>query len=165
MKHILLLRAINLGKFNKVPMLELKDLLISMDYKNVKTLLQSGNIFIETDTFDKAFCELKLKEKFGFEIPIIMTDNESLIRLSKHKQFKENSMIIFTNVKIDNEMIELLKQEVQEEFVIIDQCILINYHKSYHVSKYTNNWFERKLKQPTTMRNRNTVLKMIESFQ
>lgn len=164
-KLILLLRAINLGKVNKVLMSELKLHLTEMGYINVKTLLQSGNVSIETEHFNHAECVAKLSVKFGFDIPVIITTHETLLSLCQHDLFKENSMVIFTNQKIDNDMIELFSRELTDEHVVLDQCILINYSTSYHKTKFNNNWFERKLKYKTTIRNRNTVLKMIESFR
>lgn len=48
MKYIAFLRGINVGK-HKVPMAELKSLLENMGFKNVITLLNSGNVILEAD--------------------------------------------------------------------------------------------------------------------
>lgn len=165
MKIILLLRAINLGKLNKVPMHDLKQYLIELGYRDVRTLLQSGNVSVETDRIDINALEIKLKDHYGFNIPIIMTNHLELIKLSKQPYFKENTMIIFTNHVISENEIMDLKQLVTDEFEVFNQCIIINYSTSYHETKFNNNWFERKLNINTTIRNRNTVLKMIESFK
>ena len=44
MKHIALLRAINLAGVNKVGMADLRDLLASLGFPDAQTLLNSGNI-------------------------------------------------------------------------------------------------------------------------
>ncbi len=165
MKLILLLRAINLGKINRVSMHELKIELINMGFSNIKTLLQSGNVYIESDSFNHEECRARLSSIFGFDMPIIVTNYETLLKLSKNELFKENTMIIFTNEMIDEETIDLLNNEVSEEFRVIDQCILINYTQAYQKTKFNNSWFERKLRSKTTIRNHRTVLKMIESFK
>lgn len=165
MKMILLLRAINLGKINKVPMLDLKNYLTELGFINVKTLLQSGNIYVESDKLDLSDLENKLSARYGFKIPIIVTDISNLIHLSEHISFKENSMVIFTNQVITENQINQLRLEITEEFNVFHQCIIINYSTSYHLTKFNNNWFERRLKTNTTIRNRNTVLKMIDSFK
>lgn len=165
MKLILLLRAINLGKLNKVPMLDLKLYLTEVGFSNVKTLLQSGNIYVETDEFDISDLGNKLSDRYGFKIPIILTDINQIIKISEHPNFKENSMVVFTNKTITEDQINQLKLEITEEFDILHQCIIINYSTSFHLTKFNNTWFERRLKTNTTIRNRNTVLKMIESFK
>lgn len=165
MKIILLLRAINLGKLNKVPMQDLKSYLTELGFQDVRTLLQSGNVSVETVEFDKNDLELKLSERYGFKIPLITTSIDKLNRISEHPNFKDNSMVIFTNHILNETEINLLEQEVTEEIKVLDQCIVINYTTSFHLTKFNNNWFERKLKINTTIRNRNTVLKMIQSFK
>jgi uncharacterized protein (DUF1697 family) len=42
-KHIALLRAVNLAGFNKVSMADLKALLVGLGFNDAQTLLQSGN--------------------------------------------------------------------------------------------------------------------------
>ena len=44
MKHVALLRAVNLAGYNKVGMADLKALLIGLGFEDAQTLLQSGNI-------------------------------------------------------------------------------------------------------------------------
>jgi len=165
MNVILLLRAINLGKLNKVPMLDLKTYLSELGYLDVHTLLQSGNVSVDTDKIDINDLENKLSERYGFKIPIILTSYEMLIKITEQTNFKENSMVVFTNHRITDNENKQLVQDITEEFQVFDQCIIINYTSSYHMTKFNNNWFERKLKINTTIRNRNTVLKMIESFK
>jgi uncharacterized protein (DUF1697 family) len=165
MKYILLLRAVNLGKLNKVPMQDLKHYLSELGFRNVQTLLQSGNVSLETEMLNRNDLELKLSERYGFKLPIILTNVSQLTLLSEHPMFKENSMVVFMNDILTNDNINQLKQDITEEFYHLNQCILINYSTSYHETKFNNNWFERKLKTNTTIRNRNTVLKMIESFK
>lgn len=49
MKYIVLLRGINISGKNKVPMNDLKKYLENLGYTNVKTLLNSGNVILETN--------------------------------------------------------------------------------------------------------------------
>jgi len=93
MKLILLLRAINLGKINKVPMLDLKHYLTELGFINVKTLLQSGNVYVESDKLEISDLENKLVERYGFNIPVILTDLNQLIKISELHDFKDNTMV------------------------------------------------------------------------
>lgn len=47
-KYLALLRAVNVGGHNIIKMDDLKNLFISLGYKNVETLIQSGNVIFET---------------------------------------------------------------------------------------------------------------------
>jgi uncharacterized protein (DUF1697 family) len=59
MKYIAFLRGINVGGHNKIKMEDLKKLFISLGYKNVKTVIQSGNVIFETS--DKSIKSITLK--------------------------------------------------------------------------------------------------------
>jgi uncharacterized protein (DUF1697 family) len=45
--HLAFLRGINVGGKNLIAMADLRALLESLEFKNVKTLLQSGNILFD----------------------------------------------------------------------------------------------------------------------
>ena len=65
MKHIALLRAINLAGVNKVGMADLRDLLAGLGFPDAKTLLNSGNIVFDggnktTAALEQAFQARKL---------------------------------------------------------------------------------------------------------
>ena len=47
--YILLLRGINVGGHNLIPMKALTALLTGLGFKNVKTYIQSGNVVLQSD--------------------------------------------------------------------------------------------------------------------
>ena len=47
--YIVLLRGINVGGKNKVPMSELKNCLEELGFSNVSTYIASGNVILESD--------------------------------------------------------------------------------------------------------------------
>ncbi len=68
-KYVAFLRGINVGGHHKVPMAELRTLLEDMEFREVKTLLASGNVILETTranskTLSKKI-EKRLEDKFG----------------------------------------------------------------------------------------------------
>ena len=73
-KYIVLLRGINVSGKNKLPMAELRDLLKNLDFQNVQTYIQSGNIILDSDEGKSLICN-KIKEgiqdKFGYDVPVI----------------------------------------------------------------------------------------------
>ncbi|HTY81366.1 MAG TPA: DUF1697 domain-containing protein [Dehalococcoidales bacterium] len=67
MKYVALLRGINVGGKNKVPMAVLKKCLEELGFANVSTYIASGNVFLESDRPTdeiKAMLERALLENF-----------------------------------------------------------------------------------------------------
>jgi uncharacterized protein (DUF1697 family) len=70
--HLAFLRGINVGGKNLIAMAELRALLESLDFANVKTLLQSGNIVFDggrkTGAALEKFLEAESSKKFGRDV-------------------------------------------------------------------------------------------------
>lgn len=49
MRYVLLLRGINVGGKNKIAMAELRQQVEGLGYKDVRTYINSGNLFFNTD--------------------------------------------------------------------------------------------------------------------
>jgi uncharacterized protein (DUF1697 family) len=79
-RRILLLRGINLGARNRIPMPELRELLETAGYDNVRTYVQSGNVVLDSRKSASSLVtetERLIADRFGLEIPVIArTDDE-----------------------------------------------------------------------------------------
>jgi uncharacterized protein (DUF1697 family) len=67
----ILLRGINIGPNNRIPMAELRSLLTQDGFADVATYLQSGNVLISSSGSPEAAarrCESLIAERFGLEI-------------------------------------------------------------------------------------------------
>ncbi len=53
MKYLALLRGVNVGGKNILPMAKLREVLEDTELNNVKTYIQSGNVIFDSDTRDK----------------------------------------------------------------------------------------------------------------
>ncbi|MBI3156976.1 MAG: DUF1697 domain-containing protein [Burkholderiales bacterium] len=75
-RFAVLLRGVNVGKGNRVPMAEFKVLLEQMGYTDVKTLLNSGNaVFSSSARSDaklSAAVAAEVERKFGVSTPVIV---------------------------------------------------------------------------------------------
>ena len=91
-RYVALLRGINVGGNKTVKMEELKKALELLGYKNVTTILNSGNVLFETvKTPDKtlvASIEKQLKTIFGFEIGVMVRSEGEIKDLAKKNPFK-----------------------------------------------------------------------------
>lgn len=83
--YIALLRGINVGGHHKVPMADLRTEMGKMGFRNVKTLLNSGNvIFDATDSGEKELEEkaaAHLESVFGFPIPVLIRNASGITDL------------------------------------------------------------------------------------
>lgn len=72
MKYVALLRGINVGGNNKVPMAELKACFEGLGFRNVSTYINSGNVLFETGNTDVAQLvrnsEAAIEKQFGFKV-------------------------------------------------------------------------------------------------
>ncbi len=91
MRYAVFLRAINLGKHNKMLMLELKTWLTEMGCCNIETYLQTGNIMLETTKPAEEFAiqlETTLLEKHYKDVSVFVRDQQQIQSLLETQPFK-----------------------------------------------------------------------------
>lgn len=76
--HIALLRGINVGTAKRVPMAGLRDLFAQLGYKNVKTLLNSGNVVFSGGAAPEHRIEAAFAARFGFSSRITVISASEL---------------------------------------------------------------------------------------
>ena len=88
MKYIALLRGINVGGNNRVPMAELKNCFENAALQNVKTYINSGNVLFESDEEDikklQTTIEAAIQESFGFPVSVLVISDATLQSVIKH---------------------------------------------------------------------------------
>ena len=76
MKYIALLRGINVGGNNKVPMADLRECLESVGLQNVQTYINSGNVLFESEKLQATelakVCLETMAKRFGFPINCVV---------------------------------------------------------------------------------------------
>ncbi len=92
-KYVAFLRAVNVGGHNKIKMDDLKKLFISLGYKNVETVIQSGNVIFETPEKNvkaiTAKVEKKLNELMKKEIKTFVRTHSELSKIVKSNPFSK----------------------------------------------------------------------------
>ena len=80
--HVALLRGINVGGRNKVPMADLREVVTSLGHTGVTTYIQSGNVLFstaETDTAELAAAlEAAIEERFGIWASVVVLSRDEL---------------------------------------------------------------------------------------
>jgi uncharacterized protein (DUF1697 family) len=83
--HVALLRGINVGGRNKVPMTDLREVVTSLGHTGVTTYIQSGNVLFSTADTDSAkvaaALESAIGERFGIWISVVVLSREELAQV------------------------------------------------------------------------------------
>jgi uncharacterized protein (DUF1697 family) len=90
--HVALLRGINVGKAKRVAMADLRALCESLGYRDVKTLLNSGNVVFSAPRADsKAAAKIQkgIAEKMGVSCQVIVLTAEELDRVVEENSLEE----------------------------------------------------------------------------
>ena len=173
--YIALLRGINVSGHKKIPMADLRSMLHKMDFKDVSTYIQSGNVVFTSDQKDTTILEKKIKEHiqdtFGFEVPVLVKSKMDLEKIILQNPYKdaealENKQIYFVLLQNapEKEKMEAFKKEVyqNEDFILKEDCVHLLCRNGYGNAKLNNNLVERKLKVEATTRNYRTMTKLLE---
>lgn len=174
--YIALLRGINVGGHNKIKMTELKQLCLELNFKNITTYIQSGNIIFKTFETNKIKIEKQLvnalKNQFDYTIKVLILSKNELESIFKSNPFLEkyeaNSKGLYVtilNKKPDLSgvaKINELNTNSNDEFIIKNKCIYLYFQNGSAPSKLSTNLFENKLKVNATTRNWRTLTKLVE---
>ena len=175
--YLALLRAINLGAVNKVPMKELRSMFEDLGYEDVRTHLQSGNVVFEgkSSSSKKLVAEIEgaISKTFDLEVPVIVRTRRELERIAGGNPFptggaKATSLhVMFLTEPASAKAIKTLDPDRSppDEFEVKGGEIYLRFPKGSGRSKLTIDYFEKKLGTKATARNWNTVMKVLELMQ
>lgn len=173
--YVSFLRGINVSGHKKIIMTDLIALYESLNFTNVRTYIQSGNVIFETEqkwnnTKLAKFIETKISEQYSFDVPIIIRSVEELNNVILQNPYKNDKDVdsdkLYVTFLANNpnslylESLDNLNY-LPDKFEIVNKEIYIDC-VSYGNTKLSNNFFENKLKVGATTRNWNTINKMIE---
>ncbi|HET9825023.1 MAG TPA: DUF1697 domain-containing protein [Chitinophagaceae bacterium] len=163
---ISILRGINLGGHNTVKMDALRKLFIDLGFVNVQTYIQSGNVIYQSKKLEarkiNQAIENNIKQKFGFDVPVITLTLEELIKIAKSNPFSKDKTrdtsffhVTFLSDKPKVNDVNKIKENdfKPDEFKEIDKVIYLYCPNGYGRTKLSNSFFENKLKVSATTRN------------
>ena len=91
--HLALLRGINVGGRNKVPMAELREVVTSLGYTGVTTYIQSGNVLFTTPESDTAqlasALEAAITGAFGVTSSVVVLSRDELAQILDRNPYPE----------------------------------------------------------------------------
>lgn len=174
--HLALLRGINVSGHNMMKMDALKTMLENIGFQNIRTYLQSGNVFVDSEE-DAAKVGFMIKQEifkvFGHEVPVIVITKEDLELCFKNSPFlKEKDLdtkklyVAFVSTILKSENINDLKisQFKPDEASIDGNRIFIKYAVGAGKTRLEGKYIEKKLNVIVTIRNWNTVTNLFAMY-
>jgi uncharacterized protein (DUF1697 family) len=167
-KYVGLLRGVNVGGKNKVAMAELRTLVESLGHSDVSTFIQSGNVIFATKrAITPASLESAIAKTFGIDISVVLRTVPELAKVVTTNPFGSADTsklhIGFMTKKPPAAVVKTLDGDefAPEQFVIKGTELYLHLPNGMGRTKLPA-YLDRRLKVPTTVRNWNTVTKLLE---
>jgi len=91
--HVALLRGVNVGGRNKVPMAELRTAMSSLGYVAVSTYIQSGNVLFTKPEMDTTVPEEAIAgviaSTFGIKVGVVVVTRDELAAVLSHNPYPD----------------------------------------------------------------------------
>ncbi|MFT4576581.1 MAG: hypothetical protein ACI9SI_001509 [Polaribacter sp.] len=166
--YIVILRGINVSGKNILPMAALREMLSSLQFENIQTYIQSGNIVLNSElSKEEVIGKVKrgIASKFGYDVPVLArTIDEWKNAITNNPYPTENHKIVsFTFL---NEVPVKTTIEVNitndDVYTVVNDMVYMYCPDGFGKTKLTNNLFEKKIKVTATSRNFRTTMKLLE---
>jgi uncharacterized protein (DUF1697 family) len=164
---IALLRAVNLGSRNKVPMAGLREVFEDAGAEDVRTYIQSGNVVFAQAKPDREALEAAVAKEFGVETVIVLRSARQIERLAGSHPFGKdtsNSHVAFLAEKPRAAALRSVSElDIGDnKFEAIGSDIALYYPRGVQGAMLTTAKLEKLIGIPATARNWRTVAKLAE---
>jgi len=171
---VVLLRGINVGGHNKLPMPELRSLCTELGWENVQSYIQSGNLVLQAGVPAaslEAELERAIERRFGLSITVIVRAGADWPAYVKGNPYPEASqsepslvMLALSKAPPKADAVEGLREHALsgERIVQVGDGLWIHYPGGAGRSKLSPALLDRLVGSPVTARNWRTVLKLDE---
>ena len=113
--HVALLRGINVGGRNKVPMADLREVVASLGHTGVSTYIQSGNVLFNTAEEDTAklaaALESAIEERFGIWSSVVVLSRDELAQVLAANPYPDEPNpkmvhVVFLNAELPGSLLD-----------------------------------------------------------
>jgi len=172
--YVALLRGINMGGKNKLPMKELCALFVELGCKDVRHYIQSGNVvFKAAPALAKQAPDKiahRITERFGLNVPVILRSAGEMGEVAQGNPFLASGVahdrvaVGFLAEAPDAARVALLDPDRSppDQFVIHGREIYLCCPNGFGETKLNTNYFDSKLRTVSTFRNWKTVLTLLD---
>lgn len=175
-RYIALLRGINVSGKNKIPMSELKKGFAELNFTEVATYLNSGNVIFLSAVDDKNVLSDKIKtmikDRFDLDIPVYVVLQEELKELLNHapdwwgddnKEIYDNLIFIMPPLSYEEFYDEIgnPKEEYEKVHPYKNIVFWSFSRKAYQKTNWWSKTASSKVSDKITIRTANTVRKIV----
>ena len=173
-RHVALLRGINVGGKNKLPMKDLREIVVGIGAKEVASYIQSGNVvFSASPTVARRAAKAiqdVIATRFELSIPVITRSAEELRAVVAENPFlgeSEETSTLHVAFLGDRPLASRVAsldhdRSPPDRFVASGKEIYLCFPNGTAKSKLTNAYFDARLQTVSSVRNWRTVLKLVE---
>lgn len=145
-------------------MAQLRQLLEQHGYENVKTVLQSGNVVL--DAAEPAHIEKIIKAGFGMDVRVMTRSHAELRKIVTDNPYKQHEdqpsklAVAFLDKPVGNMDVDP-ELYLPDQFTVQGSEIYLWFPNGMADTKLMNNSFQKSIGAAATVRNWNTVTKML----
>ena len=167
-RHLALLRGINVGGKNRLPMETLRGLFATAGCTDVETYIQSGNVVFHAPArkLKTLAGELQaaIEAGLGLKVPVVLRSGDAWAEVAKAHLLAKGADPAFLHVVFRADVPDAkalagleANRSPPDTFVVRGSEVYLHCPKGYGQSKLTNAWFDSKLSTVSTVRNWRTV--------
>lgn len=173
-RYIALMRGLNVGGKNRLPMVELAAVFEEAGCTELRTYIQSGNVlFGASASLAKRLPKLvqsKIARDYGYQVPVVLRRARELQKLAAASPFsraeydpKNLYLMCLASMPTAAQVASLdPERSIPDEFVVQGDNVYLHLPNGAARSKLTTAYFDKKLGTTSTVRNWNTLSKLIE---
>lgn len=174
LSHLALLRGVNLGGKNKLPMKDLAALFAAAGCSDVRTFIQSGNVAFNVTRQAASRVPKQIAAgiaaRFHFQTQVILRTREELREVILGNPFLKKGLsadtlhVLFLADRAQSGGIEQLDPErsTPDEFIVQGREIYLHLPNGAGKTKLTNSYFDSRLRTVSTGRNWRTITKLFD---
>ncbi|MGA2590042.1 MAG: DUF1697 domain-containing protein [Bryobacteraceae bacterium] len=174
MTHVALLRGINVGGKNKLPMKDLVEMFGAAGCSGVQAFIQSGNVIFRPPSGAAArlpeLITAQIAKRFGYRIPVQLRTLEQMGDVIRNNPFLQAGVaetelqVLFLADMPAPRGVQSLDpgRSSPDTFIVRGQEVYLRLPNGMGRTKLTNQYFDSKLGTTSTARNWRTVTKLFE---
>jgi uncharacterized protein (DUF1697 family) len=175
--HLALLRGINVGGKNKLPMSDLRGIFVAAGCRDVQTYIQSGNVIFRAEPAAVAALSdvvtAEIAARFGYRVPVVLRTADQVGDVVRNNPFLAQGLaedtlhVLLLSGPPDARRVKELdpNRSPPDAFVVRGQEIYLSLPNGAARTKLTNTYFDTKLATMSTGRNWRTVTKLVNLLE
>lgn len=174
MTSVALLRGINVGGNNKVEMGRLRAVFEQLGSEDVRTYINTGNVIFTTGTNTHSDLVSRLERaiaaEFGLDLKVLVRGIDSMREIERHlpddwtndSETKTDVMFLWEDIDEPEVLDRLTIREGTDDVVYVPGAVLWRVDRTHYSRSGMNKLVGTKLYKSMTVRNCNTVRKLVE---